>query len=246
MGKDTSKIVIKLGTRVVFDSRHKEIQREAIRSLAEGVSELLKQGNEIIIVSSGAVGCGQEIVKRDGSIGTKQARAAVGQIELMKEYSNIFWEFGLHIAQFLLNSNDLRSERLENIKRTYNSLGKGIVPIVNENDVTTTDELSFGDNDYLASEILNKFDFDTLLILTELGALIKNGEQVLESEKFDVDDYDNLSVNDGLGFGGLKSKLDVARIVVKQDKNFIIGKAEDSVVDILKHRIPATWFVRLC
>ncbi len=244
MGKNKSKIVIKLGTRVVFDVAHKEVQRGVIRKLARGVSELLKMGNEVVIVSSGAVGCGRNIVEQNGDLGTKQAQAAVGQIELMKEYSDIFWEFNLHVAQFLLNSNDLCSERLENIKRTYNALGRGIIPIINENDVTVTDELSFGDNDYLAGEILNKLNFDVLLILTDLGALIKNGVEVLTSEEFDVDYYDNLSRDDGFGFGGLKSKLDVAKKVVGDNRGFVIGKAEDSVVDILRHRVSATWFIR--
>lgn len=237
-----SKIVIKLGTKVVFDSKHKEIQREVIQNLAEGVSELLKRDNEIIIVSSGAVGCGRNIIKQNGDIGTKQARAAVGQINLMKEYSDIFKEFDLHIAQFLLNSNDLYSERLKNIKMTYKCLGKNVVPIINENDVTTTNELSFGDNDYLAGKILDKFDFDILLILTDLGVLIKDGKAVLKSNKFSVDDYDNLSSNDGFGFGGLKSKLDVAKIVTKKNKNFVIGKAGDSIIDILENKKLATWF----
>lgn len=239
-----SKIVIKLGTKAIFNSVNNKIKRNVIRSLARDVSELLKKKNDVVIVSSGAVGCGMYFIKGGDEIGTKQARAAVGQIELMTEYSRIFAKFDLHVAQFLLNSNDLHSKRLSNIKMTHKCLGKKIVPIINENDVTTTNELSFWDNDCLASEILEKFDFDVLLILTDLGSLIKDGKKMQESNKFNVGDYDNLSASDGFGFGGLKSKLDVARSVVIKDKSFVIGKAGDSVVDILKHKELATWFVR--
>ena len=239
-----SKIVIKLGTKAIFDSVDNKIKRGVIRSLARDVSELLKKKNDVVIVSSGAVGCGMHVIKGGGDIGIKQARAAVGQIGLMAEYSKIFAKFDLHVAQFLLNSNDLRSKRLSNIKMAHKCLGKKVVPIINENDVTTTNELSFGDNDCLASEILEKFDFDVLLILTDLGSLVRDGKKMQESDKFNVGDYDNLSVSDGFGFGGLKSKLDVAKGVVGKGKSFIIGKAGDSIVDILKRKESATWFVR--
>ncbi len=238
-----SKIVIKLGTKAVFNPAQKEIQRGIIQDMAKDVVKLLDKNNEIIIVSSGAVGCGKHIISGNGNLGTKQAQAAVGQIELMKEYSEAFSKFDLNVAQFLLNSNDfLQSERLENIKTTYNCLGKNTIAIINENDVTSTGELSFGDNDYLAAKILDKFNFDTLLVLTNLGALIRDGKEILESNKFSVKDYDKLSSDDRFGFGGLKSKLDVAKKAVSDGKNFIIGKAGNSVIEILEHKKSGTWF----
>jgi glutamate 5-kinase len=235
------KIVIKLGTKAIFDSTSGKIRRDVSWGLARDVAELLRQGNEVIIVSSGAVGCGRGIVDGDGGIGVKQARAAVGQIRLMSEYEGVFGEWGLHVAQFLLNKNDLNSKRLENIKTTYKNLGRKVIPIVNENDVTTTDELTFGDNDNLAIEILEKFDFDILLMMTEIGVLISGGEKILVSDKFGVSDYDNLS-SGSLGSGGLKSKLNVAYRAVELGKEFIIGKAGDSVIGVLDKKIDGTWF----
>jgi glutamate 5-kinase len=252
------KIVIKLGTKAIFDSVSGKIRRDVSWGLARDVAELLRQGNEVIIVSSGAVGCGRGIVYGSDGIGVKQARAAVGQIRLMSEYESVFGEWGLHVAQFLLNKNDLNSKRLENIKTTYKNLGKKVIPIVNENDVTTTDELTFGDNDNLAVEILEKFDFDILLMMTEIGVLISEGEKVLVSDKFGVSDYDTLAniklrsagagtglSSGGLGSGGLKSKLNVARRTVELGKEFIIGKAGDSVIGVLDKKIEGTWFAKV-
>ncbi|MBU2577015.1 MAG: hypothetical protein KKF50_04805 [Nanoarchaeota archaeon] len=231
-----------MGTKAVFDSVRGEIRRDVLCGLAEGVSELLAKGNEVIIVSSGAVGCGREVIDQVGGIGVKQAQAAVGQIKLMEEFVKAFSRKGLHVAQFLLNVDDFNSDRKENIFAAYENLRGAAIPIVNENDVTATGELSFGDNDNLAAEILEKFDFDVLLVLTEMGALISKGKRLRVSDKFSVEDYDVLSSGDGYGFGGLASKLAVAKRVVGFGKEFIVGKAGDDIVEILEGRGVATRF----
>ena len=239
-----SKIIIKLGTKAIFDSKNNKIKTDVLKSLSRGVSQLLKKGKEIIIVSSGAVGCGRNIIGNKKELGAKQAQAAVGQIKLMEKFSEIFSKKSIHVAQFLLNTEDLNSKKLQNILAAYENLKGKAIPIINENDVTTTDELSFGDNDNLSSEILEKFNFDTLLILTEKGALIKNKKPVITSNKFSIEDYDNLSTNDGYGFGGLASKLDVAKKVAKKGKEIIIAKAGDDLIKILNGNITSTKFVK--
>jgi len=231
-----------LGTKAVFDSVCGEIHRDVLRGLAEGVSELLSKGNEVIIVSSGAVGCGKSVISGNGETGIKQAQAAVGQIKLMEEFVKAFSWKGLHVAQFLLNVSDLNSHRKENVFAAYKNLRGVAIPIVNENDVTATGELSFGDNDNLAAEILEKFDFDVLLVLTEMGALIRGGKRLKFSGSYSVEDYDNLSSDDGYGFGGLASKLAAAKRVVEMDKEFVVGKAGDDIVEILQGRGGATRF----
>jgi glutamate 5-kinase len=237
------KIVIKLGTKVVSDLAAGGVRRDVLFSLARDVSKLLNKGNEIIIVSSGAVCCGRDAIKGENGLGLKQARAAVGQTRLMNEYSGVFSKFGISVAQFLLNKDDLNSSKLNNIKMAYRNLGHDVIPIVNENDVTTTDELTFGDNDNLAIEILEKFDFDVLYMMTEIGALVSGGKKILESNKFEVSDYDDFG-SDKLGCGGLKSKLNVAKRAIDMDKSFIIGKAGDSVIDVLDGKVEATWFCK--
>ncbi len=237
------KIVIKLGTKVVFDSALGKIRRDVTWKLARDVAELVRRGNEVVIISSGAVGCGRDIIEGKESLGLKQAQAAVGQIKLMNEYLDVFGEFGLGVAQFLLNKNDLNSGKLENIKTAYRNLGKSVVSVVNENDVTTTEELTFGDNDGLAVQILEKFDFDVLLVLTNMGALISGGKIVLDSDKFDIKDYDSFAP-DALGSGGLETKLNAAKRAVGLGKVFVIGEAGDSVIDILEHKVDGTWFAK--
>ncbi len=234
--------MIKIGTAAIFDSENKKIKEKILEGIAKDVSKLVREKNEIIIVTSGAVGYGKQIILGNEEIGLKQAQAAIGQIKLMERYSTIFSRYNLNIAQFLLNSKDLHEKnRIENLKETYKNLKGKAIPIVNENDVTSIEELKVGDNDALASKLLINMDFDILIILTEIGALIKNNKPLKKSNFFRVDDYDKMNIP-SKGFGGLKSKLDCAKIIVHNKKRCIIAKAGDSILDILNERAITTEF----
>jgi glutamate 5-kinase len=236
------KIIIKIGTAAIFDSEKKKIKEKILKNLAKDISRLAREGNEIIIVTSGAVGYGRQIIHGIGEVGLKQAQASVGQIKLMEKYSSTFARYKLHVAQFLLNSKDLHEKsRIENLKETYKNLKGRAIPIVNENDVTSIEELKVGDNDTLASKLLLNMDFDILIILTEIGALIKNNQPLRKSNFFDVGDYDRMNIP-SKGFGGLKSKLDCAKLIVHHKKKCIIAKAGDSIIDILKGKVITTEF----
>ena len=236
------KIVIKIGTNAIFDSEKQIIKENIIEGIAKDVSELLKNGNEVIIVSSGAVGYGKKFINGNGELGLKQAQAAIGQPILMENYRKYLSKYKLNVAQFLLTSDDLINEKnLKNIKETYNNLISKAVPIVNENDTTVTKELSFGDNDTLATQILISLNFDILIILTEIGALIKDKIPISTSKSFDTKYYDSIEISNN-GFGGLKSKLDSAKKVVSNNKTCIIAKAGDSIIDILNKKVIATHF----
>ncbi|MEK6757571.1 MAG: hypothetical protein AABX88_00435 [Nanoarchaeota archaeon] len=237
------KIIIKIGTAAIFDFDKKEIKKDIINSLAKDSSKLIAEGNELIIVSSGAVGCGKNIIKNEKSIGLKQAQFAVGQVKLMEEYSHAFSKQNLNVAQFLLTSNDLNNPTsLKNIKETYRHLKGKIIPIVNENDLTSLEELSFGDNDFLASLLLLKLNFDILIILTEIGVLIKDKKPLTKSNLFLPEDYDKMNIASA-GFGGLKSKLNVAKKIIATGKECIIAKAGNSIQDILSEKVLATRFI---
>ncbi|MDP3027240.1 MAG: hypothetical protein Q8N63_06025 [Nanoarchaeota archaeon] len=237
------KIVIKIGTNAIFDCEKQAIKEGVIAGIARDVHTLLKRGDEVIMVTSGAVGCGKKFIKGDNNLGLKQAQAAIGQPILMENYRKHFFCYNLNVAQFLLTSEDLSNEqRLKNIKETYNNLIMKAVPIVNENDTTTTKELSFGDNDTLAAQILLSFNFDILIILTEIGALIKNQTPLVKSSSFDADYYDSIKISNH-GFGGLKSKLDSAKKIARNHKKCIIAKAGDNIIDILDKKVIATTFV---
>jgi glutamate 5-kinase len=141
-----------------------------------------------------------------------------------------------------LNSKDLQEKnRIENLKETYKNLKGKVVPIVNENDVTSIEELKVGDNDTLASKLLINMDFDILIILTEIGALIKDKVPIRKSKFFNVEDYDRMNIP-SKGFGGLKSKLDSAKFLVNNKKKCIIAKAGDSIINILNKKVTTTEF----
>lgn len=236
------RIIIKIGTAAIFDSEKKKIKEKILKKLARDVCKLTKEGDEIIIVTSGAVGYGKQIMGGNEEVGLKQAQAAVGQIKLMEKYSSIFSKYKLHVAQFLLNSKDLHEKnRIDNLQETYKNLKGKAIPIVNENDVTSIEELKVGDNDTLASKLLLNMDFDVLIILTEIGALIKNNRPIRKSNLFRVEDYDKMNIPSE-GFGGLKSKLECAKLIVNHRKKCIIARAGDSILDILNGKAIVTEF----
>ncbi|VVB82302.1 Glutamate 5-kinase [uncultured archaeon] len=237
------KIIIKIGTAAIFDSGKKKVKEKILKKLAKDISQLTREGNEIIVVTSGAVGYGKKIIPGNEKMGLKQAQAAVGQIKLMEKYSLIFSKYHLQVAQFLLNSKDLNEKnRIDNLKETYKNLMGKAIPIVNENDVTSIEELKVGDNDTLASKLLLNMDFDILVILTEIGALIKNNRPIRKSNLFEVGNYDRMNIPSE-GFGGLKSKLECSKLIVHNKKRCIIAKAEDSIIDILNGKTISTEFI---
>jgi len=236
------KIIIKIGTNVIFNSKKHKVNEKFISILAKDVKRLTNKGYEIIIVSSGAVGCGKKIISGKNGTGLKQAQSSVGQVILMKKYSETFLKYGLNISQFLITLDNLNSKtKMHNIQETYNHLKGKAIPIVNENDTISTEELTFGDNDILASQLLLHLNFDKLIILTKLGALLKNKKPVLKSKDFSAENYDRLNLPNE-GFGGLKSKLEAARFVDNSKKECIIAKAGDSIEDILNGKVEVTRF----
>jgi len=238
---NSKKIIIKIGTAAIFNSQSNKIKCHIIEKLAEDLAILQDKGYEIILVSSGAVGCGKRLIQGN-ELGTKQAQAAIGQIRLMKKYEEIFSKYSLNIAQFLLNNSDLKGQnKINNIKQTYNHLKNKAIVIVNENDVTSTEELKIGDNDSLASKLLINMDFDQLIVLTEIGALIKDQQILKKSCLFSAENYDTMKLAHK-GFGGLQSKLNAAKLVTNTNKKFIIAKASDSIINILDKKVNTTEF----
>lgn len=237
------KLIAKLGTSAIFDSEKKEIKTYVLEQLAEDVSEFIKQENEIIIVTSGAVGLGKAKLKTNGDedIASRQAYAAIGQPILMRAYTEEFSRYNLDVAQFLLTHEDLNNpKKIKNIKDTYNHLIGKAIPIVNENDTTAIEELKFGDNDILSYQLLMKLDFDTLINYTERGALIKNGKTISNTNQFRTEYFDEVGTK--IGFGGLSSKLSAAEKATSTGKQYIIAKAGDSILEVLSGKKPSTKF----
>ena len=176
--KNASRIVVKLGTGVLTDSR-KQPDLAQIRQLTAQIAAVRAQGKQIVIVSSGAVGAGMGVLgfeKRPADLSELQACAAVGQPRLMTLYERLFAEAGFGVAQVLLTHDDLEHhERHLNARNTLVTLlDHGVIPIINENDAISFTELKFGDNDKLSALVACLLPADALIILTTVDGLIEN------------------------------------------------------------------------
>ena len=163
------KIIVKAGTRLLID-------RESIARLVAGIAKLRNAGHQVLLVSSGAVGMGMEIAgvtRRPAELAHKQALAALGQTRLMSIYSEEAAKHGFSVAQLLLTASDLRSRRRYlNVNNCINALWeRGILPIANENDSVSIDELKFGDNDTLAGMLTSVTGADLTILLTTIDGL---------------------------------------------------------------------------
>src|SRR5262249_29802739 len=176
--KDLTRIVVKLGTGVLTDSR-KQPDLGQMEQLVAQIAEQRKSGKEIILVSSGAVGAGMGVLghsRRPQELAELQAGPAVRRSRLMANYEQLFAAFELSVAQLLLTHHDLQHhERHLNARNTLVTLLRhGIVPIINENDVVSFTELKFGDNDKLSALVAAMLPADLLVILTTVDGVLEN------------------------------------------------------------------------
>lgn len=222
--KRNSKIwVVKIGTRVLTTHGTNVLDESRVKSIAAQVSVLEDKGRKIVLVSSGAIGAGMGVLglkARPQSLPKLQACAAVGQSELMKLYSKIFKTKNRLVAQVLLTQDDLNSrQRYLNAKNTiFTLLDSGVIPLINENDTVSTDEIRFGDNDRLSSLVANLIDADRLIILTDVDNLYRYGkggrkEPLYEIKKI-TKDIESLAGKPSteVGVGGMVTKIRAAKI----------------------------------
>lgn len=173
--QQAKRVVIKIGSSVIT-SREQGLNLARIDDLAKEVCQFQKQGRQVVLVSSGAVASGLEplgLTQRPQDIALKQAAAAVGQSRLMWSYEKAFRPFGLTVAQVLLTHEDLsQRRRFLNARNTLLTLmGRGVIPIINENDTVAVEEIQFGDNDMLAGLVAHLIDAQLLIILSDVEGL---------------------------------------------------------------------------
>lgn len=248
---DTLKtIVIKIGTASITVPKT-GVDLKAINNLAMVAAELKAQGNKVIIVSSGAMSLGikklaLESNSHSDNISFKQALTAVGQVELMNAYENIFKYYGYHVGQVLSTQQGLEDEtRYESIHNTLENLfDLDVIPVINANDPVTPSEIDYGDNDCLSAKIAVLAKASYLVLVTDSGALYdsdprENPEAKLISKVTQIDDEilamaGTSSTN--VGMGGMKSKIEAAQICLKKGiKTLITGKSNI-------RKLPATKF----
>jgi glutamate 5-kinase len=208
-------LVIKLGTAVITNI-HGEIDEDIIKKLAEEISDLSKTNN-VVLVSSGAVGAGKPFIKNyKGTLIERKAAAAVGNPILIQLYHTYFSAFGITVAQALCERHHFsnRSQFLQ-LKQTFGEFwNNNIVPVVNENDLVSNVELKFSDNDELSTLIAIGFDADTLIICTSVGGFLNAEKQIIPAvDKIDNTILDFVNTDKStLGLGGMVSKLTFTRL----------------------------------
>ena len=214
-----SKIIIKLGSSII-DHRDDMI----INGICTNITEFLKENKEVMLVTSGAISQGMKVMdikNKPKDIKKLQSLAAVGQQKLMLMYEKIFSEHDFQTAQVLITHNDINDRvRYLNIKGTLEELlNNGVIPIINENDVVSTEEIKFGDNDNLASMIANLVDADLLIILTDQkGMYDKNPDSYKDAKLInrikieDLKEFDSdFSTHSEIGTGGFITKIQAAK-----------------------------------
>ena len=258
------RIVIKAGTSVLTDpSDHRTLHRPIISGLVDQIAILRDRSIEVLLVTSGAVAAGREVLGRqtpgvmDGyDIVSRQVFAAVGQSRLMGVYQELFASHGIQTAQALLTAADLshRPSYL-NVRNTLRRLlDLGVVPVLNENDVVAVDEIGevFGDNDRLSALLATLVDADLLLILTDIEGLYTADPHLDSNARLipwveEVDSGIESLAGGGLNpwaRGGMPTKIDAARLVTKSGIAMIMcnGLAEDAVLRAVSSRKGAQGF----
>lgn len=243
MLKKIKRVVVKVGSQLL--SGEDGLNIPFIEKIAEQISNLSSSGKEIVLVSSGAVLAGIKALnlqRKPFSLQEKQALSAIGQPYLMAEYRKAFKKLGKEVAQVLLTAEDLRSkERFFNAKNTLNSLMRfKVIPIINENDTLSTQEIKIGDNDNLSAHVSVLFDADLLVILTITNGLydkdpnksknarlipvVENAEKLKE-----ICDFKGKSC---FGTGGMGTKVEAATKASKKGIPVIIaGGNEEKVLE---------------
>ncbi|MEJ5359350.1 MAG: glutamate 5-kinase [Desulfobacterales bacterium] len=249
------RLVVKVGSQVL--TAPGGLNLEVIAALARQIEEILGRGTQVILVSSGAVASGVRKIGLPGrpeELPRRQAAAAVGQAGLIMEYEKAFERYHRLVAQILLTSEDLSSrKRYLNARNTLNTLLEwGIVPVVNENDTVSVEEIRLGDNDNLAAMITLLMDADLLIVLSDIDGLydqdprrnpaarlipeVTAGHRQIEKVAGELPGE--------LGTGGMRSKLSAARKVNTAGVPFVLarGTEENVLIRILAGDPLGTYF----
>jgi len=219
------RIVVKIGTNIM--TKDGGIDAAYVRRIARQINSLLATGRQVVIITSGAIGMGSDQLQLAGKVKDtkmRQACAAIGQPLLMAEYRKSFARYGITVAQVLLTAEVLNNRKTYlNLRNSIETLLKlGVVPILNENDSVSTDEIgsAFGDNDKLSALVASKIDADLLIMLSDIDALYDKDPRKFTDAKpihavFEITpEIARIAGGKGstYGTGGMKTKLEAAKI----------------------------------
>lgn len=259
-----NRIVIKFGTNILTNDEG-EVSLPRVYSFIEDVSKLKKSGKEVILVTSGAVGLGKKKLGIDSTdaVAMKQACAAIGQSKLMSIYENAFEQYDLIVAQILLTEDDFsQRKKYLSLRTTLNKLLElNVIPIINQNDTVSTIELDelyhdmqvcFSDNDKLSALVASELEADLLVILSDIDGLFDSNPKthadakiipVVEKVTKEILDYGEGATAGGRG--GMKTKLEAARLVTRSGGTVLIvnGKTPSVITQIFSENEIGTIFL---
>ena len=251
------RIAIKVGSNVITQPDG-TLNSWRISRLVQEIATLTKQGTEVILISSGAVAAGRGDVppsSKTNIIGAKQVLAAIGQVKLMSSYQFLFGKYGMQAGQVLTTKESFRDRRhYLSMKNCITAmLENNVLPIVNENDTISINEMMFTDNDELSGLISSLMDCQALIILSNVDGIF-NGEpgspgteliNVINEDSADIKQYISHSKS-GFGRGGMHTKyLNARRIALEGTDVYIANGNRDSIItDIVRRKeVPCTHFI---
>jgi glutamate 5-kinase len=248
-------VVVKAGTRVLLKGTD-SLDRKNIERILNELIDAREQGRTVILVSSGAIGAGLAPLgfdKRPVTIPDLQACAAVGQSLLMQAYNQILAERGYVVAQLLLTHEDFQDRRrYMNLRNTLSALrSRKVIPVINENDTVSIDEIRFGDNDILSALVSNAVDADLLILLSDVDGLYTgNPKTDPQAKRLDVVEGITPEIEAlvfkpeaGLGSGGMASKIRAAKVVTSVGGTLVLTDGKHgSVAKILRGEVDGTVF----
>ena len=239
--KKYKRIVIKVGSSL-FATKKLKLNTGLVNEIARQIFNLIGQGKEVVVVSSGAIALGMSILKltqRPKKLEDLQAAAATGQHELMHVYKLALKKYKLNCAQLLLTWDDFLGERYINAKRTLNTLLKlKTVPIINENDTVATEEIKLGDNDRLSALVSILVGADLLIILSDVDGLLDENKKIIRRVDKITGQIKALAcpTNKKICVGGMITKLEAARIATEGKVPCVIASGQkEGIIKQLVH-----------
>ncbi|MDR5658670.1 glutamate 5-kinase [Serpentinicella sp. ANB-PHB4] len=255
--KNSRKIVIKIGSNTLSNDDG-TINKAFMQKLSDNVNDLMNQGKQVVIVSSGARIAGVSTIqrwRRKEDIHYKQALCAIGQVELMDAYRRVFETHEIHIGQMLLTREDFSCpNRTLNIRNTlFTLVDEGVVPVINENDTVCVAEIKIGDNDSLAALAANLWNADLLVLFSDIdGVYNKNPKVFKDAELLEVVTdpvhlLETIEVGDtnDFGTGGICTKIEAAKTVNYYGIPMVLanGKKENILTKLINEEEKATLFL---
>lgn len=255
--RNARRVVVKIGSALLVDGATGRLRRAWLEAIAEDVAMMKARGQDVLMVSSGAIALGRRVLKlKDGALKLEesQAAAAAGQIRLAHAYQEILARHEIEVAQILLTLGDTEGRRQYlNARSTLNTLLElGAVPVINENDTVATAEIRFGDNDRLAARVAQMVSADCLVLLSDIDGLYTADPGTDPDARFipevaaltpEIEAMGGES-RSGFGRGGMITKLAAARIATAAGCRMVIASGKQMrPVQAIDQGCRATWFL---